>query len=309
MTQKNIAIAFYLLFIILAFSGIINSAIALISGFLITLFFGNHFVEIKGKLISWLLKISVVGLGFGMFIEETIKTGKEGFGLTVFTIFATLIIGYFLTKLLKIDTKLGYMVSSGTSICGGSAIAAVSSVIKANPKSISIALGVVFFLNAIALFIFPPIGHFFDLTQNQFGLWAAVAIHDTSSVVGAALDYGEEALKIATTVKLARALWIIPISILSMLLFKSKDGKIKVPWFIFLFILAILINSYVELPVVLTSSITSIAQKMLVVTLLLIGSTLSIKDIKETGGKPFVLGVSLWVFISISSLYIILNLL
>lgn len=308
MSKKNIAGLFYIAAFVCAFLGWLNSAEALIAGFLVTLIFGNHFEKIKSELIHWLLKIAVVGLGFGMYLNETLKTGKEGFGLTVFTIVATLVIGYLLTKLLKLDTKLGYMVSSGTSICGGSAIAAVSSVIKANPKSMSIALGVVFFLNAIALFIFPPIGHFFSLSQEQFGLWAAVAIHDTSSVVGAAHDYGETALNVATVVKLARALWIIPLSILSMLLFRNKEGKIKIPWFIFFFILAILLNSYFNLPGSLTKAITSISKTLLIITLFLIGSALAIKDIKETGLKPFLLGVILWIFISVSSLYIILHL-
>lgn len=307
MTKKNIAISVYIIIIIGSLIGWFNSAGALILGFLITIIFGNYFEDTKDKVISWLLKIAIVGLGFGMFLEETLKAGKDGFGLTVFTIISVLVFGFLLTKVLKIDKKLGFLVSSGTSICGGSAIAAVSSVIKAPPKSISIALGVVFFLNAIALFIFPPIGHFFGLSQEQFGLWSAVAIHDTSSVVGAALDYGQEALKVATTVKLARALWIIPLSFLSMVLFKNKEGKIKIPWFIFLFILAILINSYFNLPDTFTHSVTLISKRLLVVTLFLIGSTLSIKDIKETGAKPFLLGVILWIFVSIVSLYLVVN--
>lgn len=308
MTKKRIALLFYVLLLLCALVGLLNSAEALIAGFLITLCFGSIYEDLKSKLIHWFLKIAVVGLGFGMYLDETLKVGKEGFGLTVFTIFSTLLLGILITKILKLDTKLGFMVSSGTSICGGSAIAAVSSVIKASPRSISVALGVVFFLNAIALFIFPPIGHFFHLSQEQFGLWSAVAIHDTSSVVGAALDYGPKALKVATTVKLARALWIIPISVLSMVLFKSKNGKVKIPWFIFLFMIAILINSYMKLPLSLTSSITLLSQRLLVVTLFLIGSTLSLKDIKETGKKPFLLGILLWAFVSVSSLYIILKL-
>lgn len=307
MTKKKIALIFYFILILCSFLGFLNSAEALISGFLITLFFENHFEGLKNKIITWLLKIAVIGLGFGMFISETLKTGKEGFGLTVFTIFSTLILGLLLTKILKLNNKLGFMISSGTSICGGSAIAAVSSVIKAAPKTISVALGVVFFLNAIALFIFPPIGHLFELSQEQFGIWSAVAIHDTSSVVGAAMEYGQKALNVATTVKLARALWIIPISILSIVFYKNKEGKIKIPWFIFLFILAILINSYFDLPQFLRLSITSISKKLLIITLLLIGSTLSVKDIKETGIKPFLFGFILWAFVSISSLYLIIN--
>lgn len=305
--KNNLTIIGFVLLILLCLSGSISSAVALILGFLFTLFFGKQFERFTGKVIQYLLKISVIGLGFGMFLMETLKTGKEGLTLTIMTISATLILGFFLTKLLKIDTKLGHLISSGTSICGGSAIAAVSPVIKAKPKVISVALGVVFFLNALALFIFPGIGHFFNMSQHQFGLWAAVAIHDTSSVVGAALDYGQEALRVATTVKLARTLWIIPVSILSMILFKTKDGKIKIPWFILLFIGAILLNSYLDLPAMLTSGITTTAKRLLIVTLFLVGSTLSVKDIKQTGFKPFVLGISLWVFISVGSLLFILN--
>ncbi|MEO8773315.1 MAG: putative sulfate exporter family transporter, partial [Gelidibacter sp.] len=243
-----------------------------------------------------------VGLGFGMFIKETLETSKEGFNLTFYSIILTITLGIVLTKILKLDRKLGHLITSGTSICGGSAIAAVAPVIKADSKTISLALGVVFLLNSIALLIFPPIGHFFNLTQDQFGLWAAIAIHDTSSVVGAALSYGDEALRIATTVKLSRTLWIIPLSIFSMFLFKSKGQKIKIPYFIILFILAIIINSYEVLPTAITSNIVLISKRLLLVTLFLVGSTISIKDLKQTGFKPLVLALSLWIFISIFSL-------
>lgn len=304
--KDKVVLIIFILLLFLSLSGIIKSALALVLGFLFTLFFGKRYEILTSKAIKHLLKISIVGLGFGMFLNETIQTGKEGFLLTLLSISITLVLGYFLTKMLKLDKKLGFLISSGTSICGGSAIAATSAVIKANPKIISVALGVVFFLNAVALFIFPSIGHFFDLTQQEFGLWAAIAIHDTSSVVGAALDYGQEALKVATTVKLARTLWIIPVSILAMFLFKSKNSKIKIPWFILLFILAILINTYFNLPEGLTSGITTISKRLLVATLFLVGTGLSIKDIRETGAKPFILGVSLWVSISIFSLVFIL---
>ncbi|MDT7827506.1 putative sulfate exporter family transporter [Pricia sp. S334] len=292
--------------ILLCMSGWISSPLALILGFVSTLFLGQPFERFIHGGIQYLLKISVVGLGFGMFLIETLKTGREGLNLTILTIASTLILGWFLAKFLKIEKHLGHLISSGTSICGGSAIAAVSPVIHAKPKTISVSLGVVFLLNSLALFIFPAIGHYFHMTQHQFGMWAAVAIHDTSSVVGTAVDYGEEALRVATTVKLARTLWIIPVSVLSMFLFKSKDGKIKIPWFILFFIGAILLNSYLPLPDTLTRGITDLSKRLLIVTLFLVGSTLSIKDIKQTGFKPFVLGVSLWVFISVASLMFIL---
>ena len=195
-----------------------------------------------------------------------------------------------------------------TAICGGSAIAAVAPVIKASEKDISISLGVIFLLNSIALIVFPPLGHFFGLTQHQFGLWSAIAIHDTSSVVGAAYTYGEEALKVATTVKLARALWIIPLSILSVFLFKGKGKSVKIPYFIFLFILAIIINSYFAIPAVITEGITGVSKSLLVLTLFLIGAGLSLDKIKAAGWKPMILGVSLWIFISISSILVILSL-
>ena len=223
--------------IILALLGVINSPIALILGFIFASTFQNPYIKESRKGINYLLKIAVVGLGFGMELFETIKTSKDGFLLTLLSIVLTIVLGMFLIKVMKIDRKLGHLISSGTAICGGSAIAAVSPVIKADAKTISIALGVVFFLNSIALFVFPHLGHFFEMTQHQFGLWSAIAIHDTSSVVGAALEYGDEALKTATTVKLARTLWIIPLSIFSMLLFKVKGEKIKIPYFILIFTL------------------------------------------------------------------------
>ncbi|WP_194852300.1 YeiH family protein [Nonlabens antarcticus] len=307
MKSNSIIKLLFVLGVLLCLSGLISSPLALLLGFISTLIFGQPFEKYTHLVIKWLLKISVVGLGFGMFINETLKTGMDGLALTIFTIVITLVVGWLLTKLLKLDKHLGHLISSGTAICGGSAIAAVAPVIRANPKTISVSLGVVFLLNSVALFVFPPLGHALGMSQHQFGLWAAVAIHDTSSVVGAALNYGDEALRVATTVKLSRTLWIIPLSILSMFMFKSTDGKIKIPWFILLFIAAILLNSYLDLPDVLTTSITTIAKRFLIVTLFLVGSTLSISDLKKTGVKPFILGVSLWLIISVSSLWFIMN--
>ncbi len=292
----------YFLIIIAALLGLINSPTALILGFAYTLILTNPYRELSRKGIQYLLKIAVVGLGFGMFIKETLETSKEGLSLTFFSISLTVILGILLTKFLKLDRKLGHLVTSGTSICGGSAIAAIAPIIKADSKSMSIALGIVFLLNSIALLIFPSIGHFFNLTQQEFGLWAAIAIHDTSSVVGAALEYGEESLRIATTVKLSRTLWIIPLSILSMFLFKTKGEKIKIPYFILLFIAAIFINSDGFIPTSVSSVIVLISKRLLVLTLFLVGSTISIKDLKSTGFKPLLLALILWIFISIFSL-------
>ncbi len=287
---------------IAALSGILTSPIALLLGFVFTLIFQNPFQAQSHKAVSHLLKIAVVGLGFGMFIKETLQTSKEGFALTFYSILLTVSLGLLLTKLFNVDLKLGYLITSGTSICGGSAIAAISPVIKAKTETISISLGIVFMLNSVALFLFPVIGHWLDLTQNQFGLWCAIAIHDTSSVVGAALGYGEEALRIATTVKLSRTLWIIPLSIFSMIYFKTKGEKIKIPLFIVFFIVAIFINSYHIVPENITSVIVLISKRLLILTLFLVGSTISLKDLKSTGTKPILLALSLWIFISIFAL-------
>ncbi|MBO0593764.1 putative sulfate exporter family transporter [Cellulophaga sp. E16_2] len=290
-----------------AMFGFINSPTALFLGFTFSLFFEHPFKKYSQNAIQILLKASIIGLGFGMYLKDTLETSKEGLGLTFFSIVLTVSLGFLLTRLLKIDTKLGHLITSGTSICGGSAIAAISPVIRANGKTISIALGVVFTLNAIALFIFPALGHLFDLDQHQFGLWCAIAIHDTSSVVGAALGYGDEALRIATTVKLSRTLWIIPLSVLSMFIFKTKGEHIKIPYFILLFMIAIGINSYNLVPEAATHSIVAFSKKLLILTLFLVGTTISIKDLKATGYKPILLAFCLWIFIAVFSFLYITN--
>lgn len=260
--------------------------------------FGNPFIAFNHIAITYLLQFSVIGLGFGMNATAAISAGKEGFLLTIFSIFSTLILGTFLGKWLKTDKKTSHLISCGTAICGGSAIAAISPVIKSNENQTSIALGVIFILNSIALFVFPFIGHQLDLSQKEFGLWCAIAIHDTSSVVGAANKYGAEALQIATTVKLARALWIIPISLLTAFIFKNKSQKIKIPYFIGLFILAILFNSYVPQTAIVSPYIVNIAKIGLTITLFLIGATLNINTLKAVGVKPLFQGVLLWIFIA-----------
>ncbi len=298
----------FIICMVLCISGYVSSPIALVGGFLFSYFLGHPFLTLNSKAVNWLLKIAVVGLGFGMNLKETLAAGKDGFILTVFSISLTLILGYFFGRWLKMNRKSSHLISSGTAICGGSAIAAVAPVINASEKDISISLGVIFLLNSIALIVFPPLGHLLGLSQHEFGLWCAIAIHDTSSVVGAAYTFGEEALKVATTVKLARALWIIPLSILSVFLFKGKGKSVKIPYFIFLFILAIIMNSYLAIPEIITESITSISKSLLVLTLFLIGAGLSLDKIKSAGWKPMILGVSLWVVISISALVAIISL-
>lgn len=286
----------------------ISSATALVLGIIYAQIFENPYSKQTKKATGLLLKVAVVGLGFGMNVYSALAAGKDGFVLTIFSIFLTLILGFGIGKLLKIDKKISYLISSGTAICGGSAIAAVSPVIDADEKQISVALGIVFILNSVALLIFPPIGHALGLSQVDFGLWSAIAIHDTSSVVGAAAKYGDEALEVATTVKLARALWVIPVAFLSTMLFKNKGSKVKIPYFIGLFILAMLANSYIPFIQPLGPYIVELSKAALTLTLFLIGTSLSFRTVKNVGAKPFIEGVLLWIFISVSSLAYILYL-
>ena len=261
------------------------------------------------KISKTLLQYSVVGLGFGMNLYESLDSGREGMIFTIISVIGTLAIGMLIgRKLLKVDKETAYLISSGTAICGGSAIAAVGPVIKAKPANMSVALAVVFILNAIALFIVPSIGHWLGLSQQEFGTWAAIAIHDTSSVVGAGSAYGEEALKVATTIKLTRALWIIPLALVTSFIFKSKDRKISIPWFILYFIIAILLNTFVldNVPA-LGDSISGISRKCLTLTMFFIGASLSKDVIRTVGIKPLIQGILLWAVISVGSLlYIVL---
>lgn len=262
------------------------------------------------KLSKYLLQISVVGLGFGMNFNDAVKSSSEGITFTVFSVVLVMVLGVIIAKMMGVERKLGYLISSGTAICGGSAIAAISPVVRANSNQISMSLAVVFTLNAVALFIFPSIGEFFNLTQQQFGTWAAIAIHDTSSVVGASQIYGEKALTVATTVKLTRALWIIPLSFVSMFVFKDKNNsksKISIPWFILLFVLAMILNTYLPLNSIFLDFAKLISHKMLNLTLFLIGGTLSLSSIRNTGVRPIALGLMLWVVIALFSLYIVKN--
>ncbi|WP_185205979.1 YeiH family protein [Chryseobacterium sp. C3] len=303
-TSKKII---FILLAVVCLTPIVSSPVALLLGFVLAVFLGNPFEKSLHQYIHLLLQISIVGLGFGLKLDEALEAGKSGFILTVMSIFTVMILGYFAGKFLKLERPLSYLISTGTAICGGSAIAATSPIIKPSTKQISLALAIVFTLNSVALFIYPPIGHLLNLTQEQFGLWCAIGIHDTSSVVGAAGKYGNEALKIATTVKLARALWIIPVSVITMFIFKSKESKVKVPWFIGYFIVAILLNTYFPFFGKLSSTITVLAKSGLNLTLFFIGSTLSVETLKTIGVKPLAFAVFLWIFISTGSLLYILN--
>lgn len=304
--QNKIKVIIYWIIVVLCLVGVLSPPLALFIGIVMAQI-GHPYAKLNSKLTSKLLQISVVGLGFGMNLTSAIKAGKEGIVFTVISIFGTLLLGYGLGKIMKIEKKTSFLVSAGTAICGGSAIAAVSPVINANEQQISAALGTVFILNAIALFIFPHIGHYFELSQHQFGLWSAIAIHDTSSVVGAASNYGDEALKIATTVKLARALWIIPVAYLATLVFKNKDSKAKIPYFIGYFILALIANTYLPFVQKVSPYLVKLAKIGLTLTLFLIGTSLSKKVIQAVGLKPLIQGIILWVTISVAALYVVMH--
>ena len=305
MLQKKLLLQIlFLALAVLSFSPIVSPPIALLFGILFVNIFGK--VLETDSFVKKLLQYSIVGLGFGINLNTAIEAGSQGFLFTVSTIALVMIFGLFLAKILKIDKTIAQLISAGTAICGGSAIAAVAPILKANSKQTSVALGIVFVLNAVALFIFPEIGHFFNLTQNQFGIWSAIAIHDTSSVVGAASKYGNEALQIATTVKLARALWIIPLAFL-ISIFTKSEGKIKIPYFIGFFVLAILAGTYLPFLQNFNSIISEISRDTLKVALFLIGAGLSLQNLKNIGIKPLLLGIILWIFISSISLYAVLE--
>lgn len=280
----------------------------LFMGLLFALLCGQPFPKFNKKMSKKLLQYSVVGLGFGMNIEASLASGKEGMLFTIVSVFGTLLIGWLIgRKMLKVDRNTSYLISSGTAICGGSAIAAVGPVIKAKDCEMSVALGTVFILNAIALFLFPAIGKLLGLDEQQFGTWAAIAIHDTSSVVGAGAAYGEEALKVATTIKLTRALWIIPVAFLTSFIFRTKGSKVNIPWFILFFVLAMVANTYLlcNYPQIGTV-VSGISRKCLTITMFFIGASLSPSILKSVGVKPLVQGVLLWVIISVGSLLFIM---
>lgn len=297
----------FFLLLLICCTSFLSAPLALLLGLLAAQTIGHPFLHLNHKITQILLQVSVVGLGFGMNIHAAINTGSQGIVFILCSIIGTLFFGIIAGRFLKIDLRTSFLISSGTAICGGSAIAALSPVIQASQKQISSALGCVFILNAIALYLFPFIGHLFHLSQTQFGLWSAIAIHDTSSVIGAASRYGNKALEIATTVKLARALWIIPLSLCSMVFFKNTNGKIKYPWFIALFLLAMILNSYLPIPVGMSHLITGGAKTGLTVALFLIGAGLNKEVVRSIGLRPFIQGLLLWCAISSFALWAVLS--
>ncbi|GAB2683685.1 putative sulfate exporter family transporter [Mucilaginibacter koreensis] len=306
--NENTRKVIFILCVSVCLTPFVSPAIALLLGLAVAQLSGHPYLHLNHKATHLLLQVSVVGLGFGMNVHSAMQAGKEGALFTIASISSTLLFGFLLGKWLKIEKKTSYLISNGTAICGGSAIAAISPVIKAEEKQISVALGCVFILNSIALFVFPVIGHYFNLSQTQFGLWCAIAIHDTSSVVGAASKYGAHALEVATTVKLARALWIVPIAFLSTFLFKNNSKKVAIPYFIGLFILAMIANTYLPLVKLISPYMVMIAKAGLTLTLFLIGAGLSRQVLASVGFKPLLQGVVLWILISTSALYAIMHL-
>lgn len=286
---------------------VISAPIALLLGLIFAFIFPNPYPKFNKKTSKYLLQVAVVCLGFNMNLQESLKSGLEGMFFTVVSVVGVMALGVLFGYMLHINRKTAYLISSGTAICGGSAIAAVGPVVKANENEMAVSLGVIFILNSVALFIFPPLGHLLDMTQQQFGTWAAIAIHDTSSVVGAGEAYGEEALQLATLIKLTRALWIIPLALVTMFIFRDKTARISIPWFIFIFVLAMVVNTYVPLPEWFVSIMVWIAKRGMVVTLFLIGASLSLSSIKSVGIRPLVQAVALWVVISLVSLFVVLE--
>lgn len=283
---------------------IVSSATALLLGIVLALIFGNPHLDRTRKLTRPLLAWSIVGLGAGVNLLIVLKVGYQGIFTTLAFLASTILIGTFLGRLLKIDRETSALINVGTAICGGSAIAAVSTGINAKHESTSVALGVVFILNAVGLVIFPSIGHWFGLSQEQFGLWGAIAIHDTSSVVGATMQFGAKALEIGTTVKLVRALWIIPVTILFVKFFAlkkndaEKKAKPQYPWFIAGFILMSALMTSFDILKPAGNHIEWIAKRMLVATLFLIGSGLTLTTLKKVGFQAIVHGITLWIIVA-----------
>lgn len=287
----------------------VSPPIALAIGLAIGLTLGHPYAVLNRKATKILLQVSVVGLGFGIDLEKVLSASRDGVFFTIATIVGTLLLGFVVGRMLGIDRTTTHLISSGTAICGGSAIAAVGPVLDAGESEMSVSLGTVFILNSIALFLFPAIGHALDLSQTQFGIWAAIAIHDTSSVVGAAARYGEEALAIATTVKLARALWIVPLVLVTSALFHKGGAKISLPWFILYFLIASVLRTLIAPIAEISPTIVAIAKVGLTVTLFLIGAGLSRAMLATVGARPLVLGVLLWITISAVSLWAVLEIL
>ena len=290
--------------LILAASGLVSPPLALLGG-LIYGFTMDHPFHVESKRLSkFLLQASVVALGFGMNLHEVVHAGRSGFVYTAISITAAMLLGLGLGYLISVGKKSAFLISAGTAICGGSAIAAVGPITDANEEEMAVALGTVFILNSVALFLFPVLGNWFRMSQEQFGLWSALAIHDTSSVVGAAAKYGAVALAIATTIKLARALWIVPLSFATALALRSK-ARIQWPWFILFFCVAALLNTVLPGFNPAFGVLNHLGKIGLTVTLFLIGTGLNKQTLKHVGFRPLLQGLILWIIVGTASLALI----
>jgi uncharacterized integral membrane protein (TIGR00698 family) len=296
--------AVFLLGLAVAASGLVSPPVALSLGLVFGFAFPHPFEQSAKKLSRYLLQASVVGLGFGMNLHDVLRAGRSGFVYTVLGISLAMVVGMGLGIVLGMKCTPAFLISTGTAICGGSAIAAIGPITGASDEQMAVSLGTIFVLNSIALLIFPPIGAALKLSQTQFGLWAALAIHDTSSVVGAAAKYGAVALAVGTTVKLARALWIVPLSIVTALV-KHARAKIQWPWFIALFCVAAVCNTYLPAGAATYALVWRIAKIGLTATLYLIGTAISLATLKKVGPRPLLQGVILWLLISAGSLWLI----
>src|SRR5271168_4079914 len=304
--------------LLVAASGIISPPIALALGIVFGFTVEHPFPSESSSLAKLLLQLSVIALGFGMNLKQVVHAGRSGFVYTAVSISLAIALGLLLGKLLRIGGKASFLITAGTAICGGSAIAAVAPITDASEEEISVSMGTVFLLNSVALLVFPAVGYALHLSQDQFGLWAALAIHDTSSVVGAAAKYGSQALAVGTTVKLARALWIVPVSLLTAAFMarlasrsagaKAKAGitpKVKIPWFILFFCLAAAISTYLPRFAPEFSALSHLGRAGLTATLFLIGTSLSRRTLQQVGLRPFLQGVTLWIIVASASLFLI----
>lgn len=300
--QKILAKLYYIIPVLCLFP-FFSAPLALFCGMVLAFLYRGEEVVKTGKLTKYLLQASIVCMGFAISVNDAVQTGKNGLLITVVSVIVTLLIGLVIGKLLKVDKNISTLISGGTAICGGSAIAAIAPVIDAKNNEISFSLAVIFTLNAVALFVFPVIGHFLQMDQASFGYWSAIAIHDTSSVVGACSAYGEEALHIGTTVKLTRTLWIIPVALVIAFFNKGKASKINIPWFILLFVIAILVGNYIPGMEETNNHLSWLGKKGMMISLFYIGTSIKISEVKKTGLRPFLLGVILWIIIAVSSLF------
>jgi uncharacterized integral membrane protein (TIGR00698 family) len=291
--------------LILAASGLISPPFALLGGLVYGLTLTHPFQRESKQLAKFLLQASVVGLGFGMNLDEVVHAGRSGFVYTAVSILFVMILGLGLGRLIRVGKKSSFLIAAGTAICGGSAIAAVGPIAEASEEEMAVSLGAVFMLNSVALFLFPVIGFALHMSQSQFGLWSALAIHDTSSVVGATARFGAAALAIATTVKLARALWIVPLSFVTAMSLKSK-ARIQWPWFILLFCAAALLNSAFPVFTSAFGALSHLGKIGLTATLFLIGTGLNKETLRRVGVRPLVHGLTLWIIVGGATLTLIL---